>query len=66
MIKFEVPDMTCGRCVGTVDKAIKAVDPDAVTKIDLGIRTVTIESNVAPEVLSTSITGAGYTPSLSK
>lgn len=65
MIKFDVPDMTCGHCVGSVDKAIKAVDPDAIAKIDLGTRTVTIETSVAPEVISASITDAGYTPSLS-
>lgn len=61
MIKFNVPDMTCGHCVGSVDKAIKAVDPDAIAKIDLGTRTVTIETSVAPEVISASITDAGYT-----
>lgn len=66
MIKFVVPDMTCGHCVGSVDKAIRAVDSDAIAKIDLSTRTVTIETSVAPEVIGASITAAGYTPSLSK
>lgn len=29
MIAFEVKDMTCGHCVGTITKAVKAVDRDA-------------------------------------
>ncbi|MDX3925172.1 MAG: heavy-metal-associated domain-containing protein [Shinella sp.] len=66
MIKFEIPDMTCGHCVSTVEKAIKAADPNASAKIDLGSKTVSVETALAPEVISASIADAGYTPSLSK
>jgi copper chaperone len=66
MIKFEVPDMTCGHCVSTVEKAIRAADPTASAKIDLSSKTVSVETALAPEVISASIAEAGYTPSLSK
>jgi copper chaperone CopZ len=29
MITFEVNDMTCGHCVSTITKALKATDKDA-------------------------------------
>ncbi|EEF26052.1 heavy-metal-associated domain-containing protein [Rhizobium sp. BG4] len=66
MIRFEVPDMTCGHCAGTVEKAIKAVDPNASANVDLSTKTVSVESAIAPEIISASIADAGYTPSLAK
>ena len=30
MYEFNIPDMSCGHCVGTVTQAIKSVDPAAV------------------------------------
>ena len=35
MIAFEVNDMTCGHCVSTLTKALKAADKDAKVQIDL-------------------------------
>ena len=66
MIRFEVPDMTCGHCAGSVEKAIKAVDPTASANVDLSTKTVSVESAIAPEIISASIADAGYTPSLAK
>lgn len=65
-MKFEVPDMTCGHCASTVQKAIKSVDPNASATVDLESKTVSVETSVAPEVISASIADAGYTPSLAK
>ena len=66
MLKFEVQDMTCGHCAGTVEKAIKAADPGSTAKVDLASRTVSVETMVAPEIIEASIVDAGYTPSLLK
>ncbi|OWV87972.1 hypothetical protein ATY75_21220 [Rhizobium sp. N122] len=66
MVKFEVPDMTCGHCVSTVEKAIKAADPHASAKIDLGTKTVSVETKMGSEVIQASIADAGYSPSLMK
>jgi copper chaperone len=63
MIAFEVKDMTCGHCVSTIAKAVKAADKDAKVDIDLGKHLVQIQpgSSDARE-LSDAITDAGYTP----
>ncbi len=41
-MKFNVPDMTCGHCVATITRAVKAVDPAAAVKADLAGKTVTV------------------------
>lgn len=63
MIAFEVKDMTCGHCVSTITKAVKATDKDAKVEIDLGKHLVQIQpgSSDAQE-LSDAIAEAGYTP----
>ena len=45
-MKFNVPDMTCGHCVATITRAVKAVDPAAEVKADLAGKTVTVETSV--------------------
>jgi len=63
MIAFEVNDMTCGHCVSTITKALKAVDPGARVQIDLATHRVQVEPTEADEVdLSDAIKEAGYTP----
>lgn len=60
MLKLKVPDMTCGHCVSTVEKAVKAVDATAIVKTDLGTKIVTVETSAAPEAVSKAVDGAGY------
>ena len=63
MFAFEVKDMTCGHCSGTITKALKAADKDAKVTIDLGRRLVMVESAQAKrDDLSAAIAQAGYTP----
>lgn len=63
MISFEVKDMTCGHCVSTISKALKAVDSQVTFNIDQGRQRVTIESSSADsKTLQDAITDAGYTP----
>lgn len=62
MIAFEVQDMTCGHCVSTITKALKAVDKDAKVQIDLGTHRVQIEPAGNGSELSDAIKEAGYTP----
>ena len=63
MTTFEVKDMTCGHCVGTITKAVKALDPGATVQIDLATHRVTIDPTEAdPASLSDAINEAGYTP----
>ena len=63
MNTFEVNDMTCGHCVSTLTKAVKAVDQDAVVQIDLATHRVMIDPVGADAAaLSNAIRRAGYTP----
>lgn len=63
MIVFEVMDMTCGHCAGTIEKAVKAVDARATVQVDLGRHLVKIEPAGADVVaIGAAISEAGYTP----
>lgn len=63
MIAFEVKDMTCGHCVSTITKAVRATDKEAKVQIDLATHRVQIEPTEAnASELSEAIKEAGYTP----
>ncbi len=63
MIAFEVKDMTCGHCVGTITKAVASVDAGARVTIDLPSHRVEIEPGAADaRQLEAAISAAGYTP----
>ncbi|MEP6875076.1 MAG: heavy-metal-associated domain-containing protein [Burkholderiales bacterium] len=63
MTTFEVKDMTCGHCVSTITKAVRAVDLGAKVQIDLATHRVTIDPTEADAAeLSDAIKQAGYTP----
>jgi copper chaperone len=66
MYHLNIPDMTCGHCVSTVEKAVKTVDPNASVAVDLGTKTVSIKSQVASEAFIASIASAGYGASFKK
>lgn len=60
---FRVNDMTCGHCVSTITKAIKATDKDAKVTIDLAQHLVMVGPTEADaQDLTDAITEAGYTP----
>jgi copper chaperone len=60
MYEFDIPDMTCGHCAGSVTKAIKSVDPSAVANVDLDTRKATVESTVDPVAIGAALDEAGY------
>ncbi|MBI5722069.1 MAG: heavy-metal-associated domain-containing protein [Burkholderiales bacterium] len=63
MIAFEVRDMTCGHCAGTITKAVEAADPGARVDIDLAAHRVQIQPAASDaQRLARAITEAGYTP----
>lgn len=63
MIAFEVNDMTCGHCAGTITQALKAADRDAKVHIDLATHRVQVEPAAADaKELANAIRDAGYTP----
>ena len=63
MISFQVNDMTCGHCVSSITKAVKALDSGAEVQIDLAAHLVRVETTQADAVeLGEAIKAAGYTP----
>ena len=63
MISFQVNDMSCGHCVSTITKAIRAVDQGAKVEVDLASHRVQIELGEADaDELAEAIRDAGYTP----
>lgn len=63
MISFQVNDMTCGHCVSTLNKALKAVDATAQVQFDLPTHRVDIQASTAgADELRDAIVEAGYTP----
>lgn len=63
MLTFQVNDMTCGHCVSSITKAIKAIDKEAVVTTDLARHLVHVQPAEAdPPELKAAITEAGYTP----
>ena len=63
MVTFRVDDMTCGHCVSTITKAVKAADQDAKVRIDLPRHLVEIEpSGSDADELRDAIKEAGYMP----
>ena len=59
-MKFNVPDMSCGHCVATITKAVKALDASAEVNPDLAARTVSIETSAPVPAVSRALEEAGY------
>jgi copper chaperone len=63
MVTFEVQDMTCGHCVSSITKAVRAMDPTAQVTADLAAHRVQVESSASDSTqLGDVIRDAGYTP----
>jgi len=60
MLKLRVPDMSCGHCASTIEKAVKSIDPTAQVAIDLGASTVAVETKAGETAIRDVIRSAGY------
>jgi copper chaperone len=61
MITFQVPDMTCGRCAGTIARAIAAEDPSARVEFEMDGRLVRVTPSAATaSELQSALLAAGY------
>jgi len=57
---FNVPGMSCGHCVKAITQALHAKDSKAEVEIDLGSKTVKVESVVPADTLIEAIKEEGY------
>lgn len=60
MLRFHVPNMTCGGCAKSVTKALQSVDPKARIETDPAAREVRVESSAAESDLVAVLEEAGY------
>ncbi len=60
MYELQVENMSCGHCVATVTKAVKAVDAGATVDIDLAGKKVKVDSGAALDAVKSAIVDAGY------
>ncbi len=60
MTKLNVPEMSCGHCKATIEKAVAGVDADARVSVDLENRTVSIESAIADAALIDALKAEGF------
>lgn len=60
MLKLKVPDMTCGHCASTIEKAVKSVDPAAKVEVDLGSKTVVVDTAAEETRIKAVIQSVGY------
>lgn len=59
-LTFSVPDMSCGHCKAAVERAIAAQDAQARVVVDLGARTVAVETAAPADTLVKALADEGY------
>jgi copper chaperone len=60
MLRFHVPNMTCGGCAKSVAKALASVDPRARIETDPSAREVRVEGSADEGALLAVLEEAGY------
>ncbi|MBB4186281.1 heavy-metal-associated domain-containing protein [Sinorhizobium terangae] len=60
MQRYKIDEMSCGHCVGTIEKAIRAIDPVAKVEANLGTKEVRVETTADSDVIVEALKTAGY------
>lgn len=60
MIRFYIPNMTCGGCANSVTKALLSVDPQAHIQANPPAREVMVDSVLDESAFLTALSEAGY------
>lgn len=60
MTTFHIPDMSCGHCKATVDKAITILDPEAHINFDMEVRQIALDSALSIANVQAALAEAGY------
>ncbi|WP_211235975.1 heavy-metal-associated domain-containing protein [Leisingera aquimarina] len=62
LMRFQIPNMTCGGCANRVTNAVHSVDPKAEVKADPVTLTVTVASAEPEHRFVSVLADAGYPP----
>ena len=60
MLRFDIPNMTCGGCANSVTKALQTVDSKALVSADPAKRQVVIDTSASEASLRAALEEAGY------
>jgi copper chaperone len=60
MITLHIPNVSCGHCKATVEKAIYSLDPKAGFAFDMAERHVTLNSSADMAKVQAALGAAGY------
>ena len=60
MLRFHVPNMTCGGCAKSVTKALQSVDPQARIETNPPAREVRVDSALNKSAFLAVLSEAGY------
>ena len=60
MLRFYIPNMTCGGCAKAVTKALLSVDPQARIETDPPAREVRVDSTLDESAFVAVLREAGY------
>ena len=60
MLRFYIPNMTCGGCAKSVTKALLSVDPQARIETDQPTHEVRVDSALDESVFLAVLSEAGY------
>ena len=60
MLRFHIPNMTCGGCAKSVKKALLSVDPQARIETDPPMRKVRVDSALDESAFLAALREAGY------
>jgi copper chaperone len=61
-LTFQVEDMTCGHCAGTIKGAIEAKLPGTSVTADPGSKQVSVRGSSDFAAIQSAVIAAGYTP----
>ncbi|MDY7105106.1 MAG: heavy-metal-associated domain-containing protein, partial [Actinomycetota bacterium] len=61
-VHFDVPDISCGHCRSTIEKALGALDGVTAVEVDVDHRTVDVAGTASPDVVRAALVDAGYEP----
>lgn len=64
MYTFYIPKMSCGGCANGIIRAVKSVDGNAKIEVDVGSKTVKVETVLPQAQVGQVMRQAGYPPSV--
>ena len=59
-MEFNVPDMSCGHCVGVITKTLTTLDASATVSVDLPTRKITVQTTQDRATVAAALADAGY------